>query len=376
MIEKPKIAMIIRSFNRGGAEVLIRELFKNKIFNEKVESCDLVILDSKRIELLKDLKNVNYYIINVFSSSFFKFFSEYNKLYRFIKEKKYSVLHTHLPNAAILVRFIKILMPKIKIVYSEQNVVDSYNKISFLLNGLTYSKDDHIIFASPEVQFSVNKHKRSGFYNYKKGSVIMNAVDTNKFNITNKKNLYEKNYLIVGTVVSFRKWKRLDRWIEVVEVIKKNYPDIPIKFIMAGIGPEKKMVEDLISEKKLNAYIDLPGLIIDTVCIYNKLDIFLMTSEFEGLPVALLEAMSCGCIPVTSNAGGIRNLNFNGFGYKYDNFNAEELAKIIFQYYNNKTKIIEEGKKARELILENHSFDKMVLEYINIYNNLNYKTSD
>ena len=55
---KPKIAMVIRSFNRGGAEVLLREMFENKIFNEQVESYDLIILDSKRVELLKDLKNV------------------------------------------------------------------------------------------------------------------------------------------------------------------------------------------------------------------------------------------------------------------------------------------------------------------------------
>ena len=96
-----------------------------------------------------------------------------------------------------------------------------------------------------------------------------------------------------------------------------------------------------------------------------------MTSEFEGLPVALLEAMSCACIPVVSNVGGIKNLDFNDFGYKYENFNADDIAKIIFDYYNNKEKIIMERKKAREFILQNNSLDKQVAEYINVYNNLN-----
>jgi glycosyltransferase involved in cell wall biosynthesis len=159
----------------------------------------------------------------------------------------------------------------------------------------------------------------------------------------------------------------------VAEAVKKNYPDLKARFVMAGIGPEKKFVEELISKKELKDYIELPGLIIDTVTVYNKMDIFLMTSEFEGLPVALLEAMSCACIPVVSNVGGIKNLDFNGFGYKYENFNAEEIAKIIFYYYNNKTKIIDERKKAREFILENNSLDKQVGEYLNIYNSLNNK---
>ena len=244
MNEKPKIAIVIRAFNRGGAEVLIREMFENENFNKNLNSCDLIILDSKRIELLKDLKNVNYYIINIFSSSFFGFFGEYFKLYKLIKAKQYQVIHSHLPNAGILMRFLKLLLPHIKLVYSEHNIVDSYKKISFLLNGLTYSKDDHTIFVSQEVESCVNKHKRSWFYKYQKGSVIVNGIDPDKFYSSNKNDFYNGDFLTVGTVVSFRKWKRLDRWIEVAEAFKKNYPDIKIKFIIAGIALKKNRLKN------------------------------------------------------------------------------------------------------------------------------------
>lgn len=367
MNETPKIAIIIRAFNRGGAEVLIREMFANKKFNKTIADCDLIILDGKRIELLKDLKNVNYYIINIFSSSYLNLFCEYYKLYKLIKEKKYQLLHSHLPNAAILVRFLKLFLPRIKIVYSEHNIVDSYKKISFILNGLTYSKDDHTIFVSSEVEACVNRHKRPGFYNYKNGSVIVNGIDPDKFNSPHKFDLYKEDVLTVGTVVSFRKWKRLDRWIEVAESFKKNYPNVPVKFIIAGVGPEKKMIEKLISSKNLINCIELPGLIVDTVSVYSRLDIFLMTSEFEGLPVALLEAMSCSCIPVVSNVGGIKNLNFNDFGFKYETFNAEEISKVISEYYNDKKQIVIEGNKSRDFIVKNHSLNKQVEEYTRVY---------
>ena len=68
--KKFNMAIIIRSFNRGGAEVLIREMFKNKNFNEHINNCDLIILDRKNLELVKDLKNINCYIFNFFSASF------------------------------------------------------------------------------------------------------------------------------------------------------------------------------------------------------------------------------------------------------------------------------------------------------------------
>jgi glycosyltransferase involved in cell wall biosynthesis len=370
MDETLKVAIVIRSFNRGGAEVLIREMFENAEFNKHIKNCDLIILDGKEIELLKDLKNINYYIFNIFSSSFFGFFKEFIKLRKFISEKKYKIIHTHLPFAGIIVRLLKFLQPQIKLVYSEHCVLNAYNKLSFLLNGLTYTKNDYTVFVSAAVKHSVDDHKALKFYTYKKGAVINNGVNSNKFFCPSKNGHFTQNYLTVGTVASMRKQKRLDRWIEVAEFFKRNYPDTPVKFIIAGDGSERKALQELILLKGLDRYIELAGLVINTVPFYNAIDIFLMTSEFEGLPVALLEAMSCGCIPVTSNVGGIRNLDFDDFGYKYENFNAEGLAKIIFQYYNDKTKIVEERKRARNFILRNNSLDKQVQEYIHIYNNL------
>ncbi|MGN6211730.1 glycosyltransferase [Parafilimonas sp.] len=371
VIKKPNVGIIIRSFNRGGAEVLIREMFDNKRFNEATGICDLIILDSKRLELLKDLKNVNYYIINIFSSPLLSFFIEYRKLYKLLKLKQYDVLHVHLPNAAIILRLLKFLMPKLRLVYSEHNIVDSYKKITYLLSGLTYYKDNHTIFVSREVEACVNRHRKSSFYNYKNGSVIINGINVHKFYSTDKNNgHYTKNYLTVGTVVSFRKAKRLDRWVETAAAVRGKYPLLNIKFILAGIGPEKAAIDEMILQKKLTDYIEMPGLVINTPEIYNKLDIFLMTSEFEGLPVALLEAMSCACVPVISNVGGIRDLDFDDFGYKYESFDADILANVIADYYTNKSKVIAERNKARKFIVENNSLEKQVEGYLNIYKNV------
>lgn len=369
MDEKFKMAIVIRSFNVGGAEILIKETFENAEFNNNIKNCDLIILD-KELELLQHLNNINYYVFNLFSASFFEFFREYRKLYKLIKTKKYKIIHAHLPNAGVVLRFLKFFIPEFKLVYTEHSIVDRYNKFAYYLNGLTYFKNDFSIFVSYAIKDKIDTLSNRFFYFYKKGAVAFNGVNSDKYYCPSKNGSFLKNYLTVGTVAKLRKEKRLDCWVEIADSFKKNYPGIPVKFIIAGDGSEKKMMQNLIAAKGLNDYIELAGLIIDTVSVYNNIDIFLMTSSFEGMPVALLEAMSCACIPVTSNVGGIRNLTFNGFGYKYENFNKEDLAKIIFQYYNNKNKILEERKKAREFVLRDYSLDKQVNEYINIYNSL------
>ena len=86
--------------------------------------------------------------------------------------------------------------------------------------------------------------------------------------------------------------------------------------------------------------------------MYKQVDIFLLTSDFEGLPLALLEAMSCGCVPVVSDVGGIRQLEFDGFGYKFHTFNAKGIAMHIVEYLD-KDKWTCESKKSRQFVDKN-----------------------
>src|SRR5206468_7422408 len=136
--------------------------------------------------------------------------------------------------------------------------------------------------------------------------------------------------LTVGLVARFRPQKRVDRWVEVAAAIHKKNSNI--KFIMVGDGPDDEILRQKVSELNLNDIIELPGKLSDTFSAYKRIDIFLLTSDFEGLPLALLEAMSCGCVPVVSNVGGIKQLDFTDIGHKFDEFNPEEIADKINCY--------------------------------------------
>jgi glycosyltransferase involved in cell wall biosynthesis len=127
------------------------------------------------------------------------------------------------------------------------------------------------------------------------------------------------------------------------------------------------MLRQKIAELNLTGVIELTGKLSDTFSAYKKIDIFLLTSDFEGLPLALLEAMSCGCVPVVSNVGGIKQLDFGGVGFKFNEFDAQQIADKINCYSIHPPKYFEESAKAREFVIKNYSLTKQVNEIIDLY---------
>lgn len=362
-MRKKKIAHAIRAFQRGGAEILLKESLLNSSLNEQLSNNDLIILDKKRLGLANEVSNRKIYKFHIFSIIFFV---EYYKLFKLLKREKYDIIHVHLPNTGIIFRLLKFTLPKTKIIYSEHSLVTQHRKFSYFLNGLTYFLNDYVIFVSAEVEKAVKDSQHKFFFKIKDGSVVINGVNPEKFSceLETKTN---KDKLVVGTIVSMRKMKRLDLWVRVVEEIKKAGYGNDIHFIIGGDGPERKNIEEIIKNKNLTSNIKLLGTVTNTVKVFCSFDIFLMTSDHEGLPISLLEAMSCTNVPIVRNVGGIRSLDFKNFGHKIENFNAKEITDVIIDYYKNSKKLRSEQLLARNYVIENNSLNKQVEKYISIY---------
>ena len=366
MEKKIKVAHVIRVFSYGGAEVLLRECFTHPYFKENVQS-DLYILDHKKLGLVDEVKP-NISAIHYYKITTWKFFIAYAKFLRHIIMDKYDVVHMHLPVAGWMTIPAKLFARKTKFVYSEHNLVTFYTKYNYYLSGLTYGFFDCLIFVSHEVGEIVRKVQKKWFFKTKKSAIILNGINTDKFSNAhrNTENLNEK--FTVGLVARFRPQKRVDKWVEVAaEVHKLNQS---IQFLMVGDGPDDEMLLNKINELNMQGKVELPGMLPDTVAAFKRIDIFLLTSDFEGLPLAIMEAMSTGCVPVISNVGGIKQLPFDDFGYKFDAFNAVEIANIIVTYAANENKFKEESLKARAFVEKNYSLTKQVHEIVELYKDL------
>jgi glycosyltransferase involved in cell wall biosynthesis len=103
----------------------------------------------------------------------------------------------------------------------------------------------------------------------------------------------------------------------------------------------------------------------------KAMNVFMMSSEFEGLPIALMEAMSMGCMPASTSAGGIGEvINDNVNGVLVPVNEPMQLVNRLAEYLRNPEQIRAMGMAARETVVGGFSMRKMVEEIETIYDNI------
>ncbi|MDA6070215.1 N-acetyl-alpha-D-glucosaminyl L-malate synthase BshA [Flavobacterium sp. AC] len=134
----------------------------------------------------------------------------------------------------------------------------------------------------------------------------------------------KENERIITHISNFRKVKRIPDIIKIFYNIQK---EIPSKLMMVGDGPEKEKAEVLCMELGIYDKVIFFGNSNEIDKILCMTDLFLLPSETESFGLAALEAMACGVPVISSNSGGLPEVNFDGFsGYLSDVGNVDEMA--------------------------------------------------
>ncbi|MBS7231284.1 N-acetyl-alpha-D-glucosaminyl L-malate synthase BshA [Flavobacterium psychroterrae] len=134
----------------------------------------------------------------------------------------------------------------------------------------------------------------------------------------------KENERIITHISNFRKVKRIPDIIKIFYNIQK---EMPAKLMMVGDGPEKEKAEALCMELGIYEKVIFFGNSNEIDKILCLTDLFLLPSETESFGLAALEAMACGVPVISSNSGGLPEVNFDGFsGYLSDVGNVDEMA--------------------------------------------------
>lgn len=159
--------------------------------------------------------------------------------------------------------------------------------------------------------------------------VIPNFIDLAKFK-KQKKDHFKRaicpndEMLIVHTS-NFRKVKRIG---DVIKVFNNIHKEIPAKLLMIGDGPERSSAEDQCRELNISHDVRFLGKLEAVEEVLSVADLFLMPSEKESFGLAALEAMACEVPVISSNTGGIPELNINGVtGFMSNIGDVEEMTK-------------------------------------------------
>jgi N-acetyl-alpha-D-glucosaminyl L-malate synthase BshA len=158
--------------------------------------------------------------------------------------------------------------------------------------------------------------------------VIPNFVDFTRFKKQGKdhfkKAICPKGERLIVHTSNFRKVKRVDDVLRIFKIINESTPS---KLLLVGDGPERSRIENL--SKELNIWEDIRflGKLEAVEEVLSVADLFIMPSEQESFGLAALEAMACELPVISSNAGGIPELNINGeTGYISEIGDVEDMA--------------------------------------------------
>ena len=303
--------------------------------------------------------NLHYHEVNVPDYPLFKYepyeLALSSKLFDVISKHKIDVLHVHyaIPHAYAAYMAKKILKE------------NGYNiPIITTLHGTDITLVGNNPFYKPAVTFSINKsdivtcvskslmEDTREFFGIKREiKVIPNFIDIDKY--AKKHNLCQGNMLaqddekIIVHVSNFRPLKRI---IDVLKIFEKINQKINSKLIMVGDGPDKKKAKDFLRKNNLKNKVIFLGKTSEVDEILCSSDLFLLPSEKESFGLAALEAMALKVPVISTNIGGLKDLNINGnSGYTSDIGDIDSMAE-------NAIKILSDGsleKKYRNQAFEN-----------------------
>ena len=203
---------------------------------------------------------------------------------------------------------------------------------------------------APVVAFSINqsdgvtavsKHLQSQTCEqlkiYKEIEVIYNFIDFSRFSRTNKEHfrmaIAPANEKIIVHTSNFRKVKRIDDVIYTFQIVQNQ---IPAKLLLVGDGPERPRLERLVRELGLFEHVRFLGKQDAIEEILAVADLFIIPSENESFGLAALEAMACEVPVISSNAGGLPEVNVHGVtGFLADIGDVDAMAEHTLMLLQN-----------------------------------------
>ena len=273
-----------------------------------------------RLEALND-SNIHYHEVNVPDYPLFKYqpyeLALSSRLVDVVKTHKVDVLHVHyaIPHAYAAYMAKKMLLDN-----------GIHIPIVTTLHGTDITLVGSHPFYRPAVTFSINHSDRVTavseslkqdtlrlFDINKKIEVIPNFIDIDRIKAKGKpcerSLLANKEEKIVTHISNFRPLKRI---LDVIAVFEGILPKVKSKLMMVGEGPEKNEAMEYVKNKSLQEHVLFLGNSneIDKILCFS--DLFLLPSEKESFGLSALEAMAHGVPVISSNAGGIPEVNQHG----------------------------------------------------------------
>lgn len=357
-----KIMVAIGSLRFSGAERVLLAL-TNELRRKGHEIIYLVMQDDSKSPYKDSIEEgIDINIIDFNGNIVIKNIRRIFKIRKKIRDKKPDVIISFgyiLNPIIIMASFLK----RLPVIISERNDpnIEPDKKIYRILRRLTYPYANKLVVQTEEISKYFNKFMKN------KIEIIENPITNNKL-----PQIYtgERKETIVTVGRLDQKQKNHLLLIRSFKEINKVYPNY--KLIIYGEGEDRELIENEINLLGLKDAVNVPGQKDDIINLIREDGIFALSSEFEGMPNALIEAMAIGlpCISTDCGGGGAKALisSFEN-GIIVPRNDVNELTKAIKYYIDNKEIALGIGRKATE-IRNRLSIEKIIMKWENLINNV------
>lgn len=365
-----KIAHLQDSLNRGGAETLALDICRNA----KANNLDLIFITTGNGALKEDFRNSGVEFIELKRKLPIdpKVIFQLRKI---IKNRKIDIIHTH-QSVEALHTYFAAKGTKTKIVLTHHGFVPDKKNL-YALRFLLPRVSQNIVVSRALLNWYQEKMNLSFPQNTQ---VIYNGVDAKRLvwrgdNLKRELSLPE-NSLLLGMIGNFYCDPRKDQ-LTVCKSLPQLFAEIEnAYFVFVGKtenGAENKFEEcaSFCKENKINDRAFFLGGRSDIPKILSALDIFVLSSFHEGLPIAALEAMLFGVPCVLSDIEPLTEFSKDGeYAEIFKTQNAEDLAEKVIKLAENERFRLELAKKAKIYAEKNFSIEAHIGSLKNLYESI------
>jgi L-malate glycosyltransferase len=344
----------------AGAEAVIFELCKGLSCIDEIQLL-AVFLNSSKLSGECLSYGINTIVIEEASSTTIQLLSKILNIFRAFKPH---IIHSHRYKENLMAAiscapagFSKLVttvhgLPETGYSLKTKTIMSINSLIINHLFSAVIAVSDDIMFRFAKVIGSDNKLTR-----------IYNGIE-----IPNIRHRISKEFVIgsAGRLVTIKDYSFM---IEIAKLICKSKPSV--RFVLAGDGPERVMLNEKINRYGLSEFISLYGHIEDMDTFYNSIDLYLNTSHHEGIPVTILEAMVRGIPVVAPSVGGIPEIiSDESVGVLVKERSTKAFYDAILKIVNSPVVAEDIGFAGRKHVIDHFSNSSMTSAYYHLYKKL------
>lgn len=353
---------IIESLEFGGAEKVTVNLANNLSTEHMVSIC----LVKREGALVKELnENINVFSLNCPEGNDFSLTSKIRNL---LETEKVDILHCHnwgvFIESALAVRKNK----STKLIHTVHGPYTNYSSgfistIKISVRHWIESLVSKYVCKIVTVSDSIKDYIVSDIHiNKKKLQTIHNGISDIGYQYAKK--IDEKiKFVAVGRLAEIKNYSLL---LYAFSIVKSKYNNIHLTFV--GDGPLKDILMLQTKQLDLDSIVTFLGFRTDVTEILKQNDVFLMSSDYEGISIALLESMSLSMPAIATRVGGVPETIINDeTGYLVEAKNEIEYAEKIESFLNAPETILNMGMNARSYYLKEFQDNDVLAKYTMLY---------